>query len=92
MKKRAQFEDKYKVDVQMDETGQTKVVDREKDEVDLELEKKKNEKLAQKGIVRKSKEEKRVARRDREKKRKNKGKKTEETLEFEDFQDTVSFG
>lgn len=93
MKKRAQFEDKYKVDVQMDETGHSKIVDREKDEVDLEIEKKLNEKLAKKGIVRKSKEDKRKARREREKLRKNKGnKKSEESLDFNDFQDNVSFG
>merc|ERR1719452_7078 len=53
MKKRAQFEDKYKVDVLMDEKGKSKIVDREKDEVELELEKKRDEKLAKKGIVRK---------------------------------------
>merc|ERR1719381_470165 len=58
MKKRAQFEDKYKVDVQMDDKGNSKIVDREKDEVELEIEKKRNEKLARKGIVRKTKEEK----------------------------------
>eukprot|EP00092_Neocalanus_flemingeri_P041802 GFUD01045530.1.p1 GENE.GFUD01045530.1~~GFUD01045530.1.p1 ORF type:complete len:296 (-),score=105.52 GFUD01045530.1:5-892(-) len=93
MKKRALFEDKYKVDVQMDkETGQSRVVEREKDEVDLEIEKKRDAKLAKKGIVRKSKEEKRVARREREKSRKNKGKKSDESLDFNDFQDNVEFG
>jgi len=92
MKKRAQFEDKYKVDVQMDETGKSKIVDREMDEVETEIEKKKIEKLAQKGIVRKTKEEKRIARRLREKERKNKKRKSGQDLDFHDFQDNVSFG
>ena len=92
MKKRAQFEDKYKVDVRMDETGKSNVVDRDMDEVEEEVEKKKVEKLAKKGIVRKSKEDKRVARREREKMRKNKNKKSDQHLDFNDFQDNVSFG
>jgi len=92
MKKRAQFEDKYKVDVRMDETGKSNVVDRDMDEVEEEVEKKKVEKLAKKGIVRKSKEDKRVARREREKMRKNKNKKSDEHLDFNDFQDNVPFG
>merc|ERR1719237_1274509 len=52
MKKRAEFEEKYKVDVQTDGRGKSVIVDREKDEVELEEEKKKIEKLAKKGIVR----------------------------------------
>merc|ERR1711925_61929 len=92
MKKRAQFEDKYEVDVQMDETGKSTVVDREKDEVEIEIEKKKDKKLAKKGIIRKSKEEKRVARREREKNRKNKNRKSDQALDFNDFQDNVTFG
>lgn len=91
MKKRAQFEDKYKVDVQMDDKGNSKIVDREKDEVELEIEKKRNEKLARKGIVRKTKEEKRQARREREKKRKGKGNNGEH-LDFNHLQDNVEFG
>merc|ERR1719222_977724 len=62
MKKRAEFEEKYKVDVQTDGRGKSVIVDREKDEVELEEEKKKIEKLAKKGIVRRTKEEKRVLR------------------------------
>merc|ERR1719209_2229890 len=74
MKKRAEFEEKYKVDVQTDSRGKSVIVDREKDEVELE-EKKKIEQLAKKGIVRRTKEEKRVLRRQRrEKQRKNKKK------------------
>merc|ERR1719490_464563 len=61
MKKRAEFEDKYKVDVQTDRQGKSVIVDREKDkgrEEGVEEEKKKIEKLAKKGIVRRTKEEK----------------------------------
>merc|ERR1719350_152729 len=82
MKKRAEFEEK------------SKVVDREKDEVELEEEKKKIERLAKKGIVRKTKEEKRVLRRQREKQRKNKkkGVNINDNLDFNDFKDDVVFG
>merc|ERR1712181_204369 len=59
-------------------------------------EKKKIEKLAKKGIVRRSKEEKRVMRRQREKMRKNKNKRgsnnAEDKLDFDDFKDDVAFG
>merc|ERR1719334_2790045 len=58
MKKRAAFEEKYKVDVQMNSTGETKIVDREMDEVEKDVEKKRIEKLAKKGIVVRTKEEK----------------------------------
>merc|ERR1719400_910723 len=94
MKKRAEFEEKYKVDVQTDGQGKSMVVDREKDEVELEEEKKKIEKLAKKGIVRRTKEEKRVLRRQREKQRKNKNKKgsNKDSLDFNDFKDDVVFG
>merc|ERR1712098_1007725 len=90
MKKRADFEDKYKVDVQMDSQGNSTIVDREKDEIDLEVEKKRNEKLARKGIVRKTKEEKRQARREREKKRKKKNKGGDD--DFSHLNDNVEFG
>merc|ERR1719500_2477937 len=93
MKKRAEFEEKYKVDVQTDGRGKSVIVDREKDEV--ELEKKKIEKLAKKGIVRRTKEEKRVLRRQREKMRKKKNKKgsnNADNLDFDDFKDDVAFG
>jgi hypothetical protein len=95
MKKRAEFEEKYKVEVRTDEQGKAVVVDREKDEVELEEERKKTAKLAKKGIVRKTKEEKRVLRRQREKDRKNKGnksKKPSEDLDFCDLKDDVAFG
>merc|ERR1719322_1066540 len=58
MKKRVAFEEKYKVDVQMNSTGETKIVDREMDEVEKDVEKKRIEKLANKGIVVRTKEEK----------------------------------
>merc|ERR1719510_2051589 len=48
MKSRRQWENRYGVDVTTDEHGQTKVVDHEKDEVELEIEKKKKEKLLKK--------------------------------------------
>merc|ERR1719481_416333 len=92
MKKRAEYENKYKVEVQTDETGKAKVVDGEQDEVEKEAEKKKIEKLAKKGIVRRTKEEKRILRRQREKQRKNKKKKQNNDVDFEDFQDNVTFG
>merc|ERR1719391_988695 len=87
MKKRAEFEDKYKVDVQTDSQGKSVIVDREKDEVELEEEKKKIEQLAKKGIVRRTKEEKRVLRRQREKMRKNKNKKGKNNVAFGDIVD-----
>ena len=95
MKKRAMFEEKYKVDVTMDpSSGQTQVVEREMDEVEKEIEKKKIEKLAKKGIVVRTKEEKRKAKREREKLRKNKkkGKGDSANNDFENLQDTVKFG
>merc|ERR1719341_3100507 len=87
MKKRAEFEEKYKVDVQTDGRGKSVIVDREKDEVELEEEKKE--------IVRRTKEEKRVLRRQREKMRKKKNKKgsnNADNLDFDDFKDDVAFG
>jgi len=113
MKKRAEYEQKFKVEVSTDENGKAvvkdkekdeleleeekkkieKLANKEKDELELEEEKKKIEKLAKKGIVRRTKEEKRVIRRQREKQRKNKKKKnTDEILDFSDLKDDVSFG
>merc|ERR1711994_926719 len=92
-KKRAQFEQKYKVDVQMDASGGTKIVDREMDEIDQEIEKKKIEKLAKKGIVVRTKEEKRKAKREKEKLRKNKKKgNVLADKDFENLQDNIQFG
>ena len=78
----------------MDAQGKSVVMDRQKDEVEQEQEKKKIEKLAKKGIVRRTKEEKRVLRRQREKQRKNKNKKNgdDEDLHFHDLKDDVAFG
>lgn len=67
------------------------MVDAEEDVVeDVQFEKKKK-KLAKKGIILKTKEEKRVARRAREKARKNK-KKSKKDDDFDDFRDSVEFG
>ena len=81
----------------MDSSGETKIVDREMDEVDQEIEKKRIEKLAKKGIVVRTKEEKRKAKREKEKlrKMKKKGKSIEEqdeNFDFENFRDDVQFG
>merc|ERR1719219_1231626 len=92
MKSRKDWEKRYGVDVTTDEQGQTRVVEHEKDEIELEIEKKKKEKLAKRGIIVKSKEEKRKLRREREKKRKNKNKRKDDSKDFSDFQDCVSFG
>jgi len=95
MKKRAAFEEKYKVDVQMHSTGETKIVDREMDEVEKDVEKKRIDKLAKKGIVVRTKEEKRKAKQLKEKQRKmKKSGKTEEDFDenFESFKDEVKFG
>merc|ERR1719193_1434166 len=86
MKKRAEFEEKYKVDVQTDGQGKSVIVDREKDEVELEEEKKKIEQLAKKGIVRRTKEEK------MRKKKNKKGVNNADNLDFNDFKDDVAFG
>merc|ERR1719282_177343 len=93
MKKRAAFEEKYKVDVQMNSTGETKIVDREMDEVEKDVEKKRIDKLAKKGIVVRTKEEKRKAKRLKEKQRKmKKTGKTEEDFDenFESFKELLS--
>merc|ERR1712012_49029 len=59
-----QYEAKYNVDLIQDaENGKTKFVEREKDELDEHMQKLKTEKLAKKGIVVKSKEEKRKEKR-----------------------------
>merc|ERR1712150_289754 len=66
--KRKQYEDKFDVDVTDDPTtGTTKVTDRVKDEVDLEVEKIKNKKRGKKRKVVKTKEEKRVLKREKDK-------------------------
>jgi len=102
MKSQRDYETKFKVEIQRDQTGESRVVDAEVDEVDAEAFKLKKEKLAKKGIVVRSKEEKRKLRREREKARKNKGKKgksnksneeeDEPTIDFSTFNDSVEFG
>lgn len=98
MKARKEWENRYGVEVTTDDQGNQKVIDQPKDEVTLELEEKKKKRLAKKGIVVRSKEEKRVLRREREKKRKNKNNrgmvknKEKDYKEFSDFQDNHEFG
>merc|ERR1719282_1619995 len=95
MKKRALFEEKYKVDVQMKPDGGTQIVDREQDELEKEYEKNKIEKLAKKGITVRTKEEKRKLKREKDKLRRNKkkGPSEKETDEnFESLRDDVQFG
>ena len=93
MKKRALFEEKYKVDVQMKPDGGTQIVDREQDELEKEYEKNKIEKLAKKGITVRTKEEKRKLKREKDKLRRNKKKGNEGADEnFESLRDEVQFG
>ena len=96
MKKRALFEEKYKVDVQMKPDGGTQIVDREQDELEKEYEKNKIEKLAKKGITVRTKEEKRKLKREKDKLRRNKkkGNAEEEGADenFESLRDEVQFG
>ena len=86
------YEAKYNIDLVQDETnGKTKFVEREKDELDEHMHKLKAEKLAKKGIVLKSKEEKRKEKRLKEKekrlKKKRKSYKKMQEEEEEDFDD-----
>ena len=86
------YEAKYNIDlVQDEENGKTKFVEREKDELDEHMHKLKAEKLAKKGIVLKSKEEKRKEKRLKEKekrlKKKRKSYKKMQEEEEEDFDD-----
>jgi len=94
MKQQRSYENKFKVELRRDMDGNTKMVEAEKDEVDQVLEDKKNKRLAKKGIVVKTKEEKRQKRREREKirKLKKKGGKLSEDLDFDSFKDSVKFG
>jgi len=95
--KRKQYEDKFDVDVTDDPTtGTTKVTDRVKDEVDLEVEKIKNKKRGKKRKVVKTKEEKRVLKREKDKERKRKkkhGVQNDNAFDFDDakFSDKVKF-
>jgi len=98
LKQQRDYENEFNVELQRDEQGNTKMVDAELNEVDQTLFDQKKAKMAKKGIVMKSKEEKRVARRAREKARKNKkkgkggGEASEDIVDFGDFKDSVEFG
>ena len=94
-----QYEAKYNVDLVQDaENGKTKFVEREKDELDEHMQKLKTEKLAKKGIVVKSKEEKRKQKRLKEKEKRLKKKRRafkkmqeEEEEDFDDEPEKVEF-
>ena len=94
-----QYEAKYNVDLVQDaENGKTKFVEREKDELDEHMQKLKTEKLAKKGILVKSKEEKRKERRLKEKEKRLKKKRRafkkmqeEEEEDFDDEPEKVEF-
>ena len=93
--KQKSYEAKYNVDlVQDQDTGKTKFVQREKDELQLEQEKIKAKKLEKKGIIVKSKEDKRKERRLKEKEKRMKKKRRALKQINEDFDNTpeeVSF-
>ena len=83
--------------VQDSENGKTKFIEREKDEIENHMDKLKNEKLAKKGIVVKTKEEKRQQKRLKEKEKRQKKKrrafkKLQEAQEdFDDEPEKVEF-
>ena len=86
--KQKSYEAKYNVDlVQDQDTGKTKFVQREKDELQIEQEKLKAKKLEKKGIIVKSKEDKRKERRlkEKEKRMKKKRKNFKQNQINEDF-------
>lgn len=92
------YEAKYNVDLVKDqESGKTKFIEREKDELDEHADSLKAKKLAKKGIVKRSKEEKRAERRLKEKEKRQKKKrrlhkqKQTEHEDFNDLNDQVEF-
>ena len=87
--KQKTYEAKYNVDLVQDESGQTKFVQREKDELQLEQEKLKAKKLEKKGIIVKSKEDKRKEKRLKEKEKRMKKKRRAFSKQInEDFDNT----
>eukprot|EP00088_Acartia_fossae_P056934 TRINITY_DN6637_c0_g1_i11.p1 TRINITY_DN6637_c0_g1~~TRINITY_DN6637_c0_g1_i11.p1 ORF type:complete len:319 (-),score=82.77 TRINITY_DN6637_c0_g1_i11:129-1043(-) len=98
MKKQREYESEFKVELQRDQMGNTKVVEAEPDELEEIVDSHKKKKLAKKGIVLKSKEEKRQLRREREKKRKARqkrggtNKQPADAKDFDDFEDKQVFG
>ena len=87
--KQKSYEAKYNVDlVQDQDTGKTKFVQREKDELQLEQEKLKAKKLEKKGIIVKSKEDKRKEKRLKEKEKRMKKKRRAFKQINEDFDNT----
>ena len=89
--KQKSYEAKYNVDLVKDtQSGQTKFVQREKDELDEHVDNLKAKKLAKKGIIVKSKEEKRKEKRlkEKEKRMKKKRKSFKQIQLKEEFDDT----
>ena len=89
--KQKSYEAKYNVDLVKDaQSGQTKFVQREKDELDEHVDNLKAKKLAKKGIIVKSKEEKRKEKRlkEKEKRMKKKRKSFKQMQLKEEFDDT----
>eukprot|EP00095_Tigriopus_kingsejongensis_P002186 maker-scaffold861_size87375-snap-gene-0.18 protein:Tk02186 transcript:maker-scaffold861_size87375-snap-gene-0.18-mRNA-1 annotation:"coiled-coil domain-containing protein 137" len=102
--KRKEYEKKFDVDVVDDpETGKPRIQERAKDELEEEADTKRKARLAKKGIVVRTKEEKRQMKRLKEKEKKLKKKRRMGKIlnelgddevdfkEFEDFQDDIKF-
>ena len=89
--KQKQYEAKFNVDLVQDpESGHTKFIEREKDELEEHVDSIRAKKLAKKGIVLKTKEEKRALRRQKEKEKKLKKKRRafkQNQKQAEDFND-----
>jgi len=94
LKQQRNYENKFKVEMKTDETGTTSLVAGQPDHIDPILAEKRRKRLARKGVIVKSADEKRAAKRAREKKRKNKKNRSneDETLDFTDFKDNPDFG
>lgn len=101
MKQQRDYEEKYGVEFQRDQTGNTRMVEKPKDELEQLVDEQRQQQLAKKGIKVRSKEEKRRLRRERERMRKNKtkrqhhnneGSEAEEEKDFHRLADPVGFG
>ena len=89
---RRKFEDKFDVEVTQNESGETEVKDRQRDEIEEHLHQIKAKKLKKKkGIVVKTKEEKRAIRRMKEKAKRMKKRKANRDLIDEDGEEVKEF-